>query len=164
MANGKNANVLLALRKVWTTFPFLVQWISHETTKRKKHKKIKHNTHLFSHKVHIECWVNYLFILNGVQDCWFDAKNYQLLFVDGHAFKCISPTLSPFLIPSPYKSHQELFLGNVKPIIETCTFIWVYDISKASIHEGMVTIWNLSWAMHENIPLVWNHASLQIPC
>jgi hypothetical protein len=28
----------------------------------------------------------------------------------------------------------------------------------------MVTIWNLSWAMHENIPLVWNHASLQIPC
>jgi hypothetical protein len=28
----------------------------------------------------------------------------------------------------------------------------------------MVIIWNFSWAMHENIPLVWNHASLQIPC
>jgi prepilin-type processing-associated H-X9-DG protein len=100
MANGKNANAPVVLPKVGTTFPFVVQWISHETTKRKKHKKIKHNTHLFSHKVHIECWVNYLFILNGVQDCCFDANNYQLLFVDGHVCKCLSPTFSVFLIPS----------------------------------------------------------------
>jgi hypothetical protein len=58
MANGKNVNASLTLSRVWTTFPFIVQWISHETTKRKKHNKSRHNTHLFSHRVHNECWVN----------------------------------------------------------------------------------------------------------
>ncbi len=99
MANGKNANAPVVLPKVGTTFPFVVQWISHETTKRKKHKIFKHNTHLISHRVHIECPLNYLFILNGVQECCFDANNYQLLFVDGRACKCISPHPLPFLDP-----------------------------------------------------------------
>jgi len=100
MANGKNANVSLALSRVWTTFPFIVQWISHDTTTKKHtHNKFRHNAHLFSHRV--QWMLGKLFILNGVRDwCCFDAKPYQLLFVDRHACKCISPTLSPFLIPS----------------------------------------------------------------
>jgi len=164
MANGKNANVLLALPKVWTTFPFLVQWISHETTKRKKHKKIKHNTHLFSHNVHIKCWVNYLFILKVFKIVGLMLKIINCCLLMGMLANVYPP---PFPLSWSHprgRSHQELFLGNIKPIIETCTFVWVYDISKTSIHEGMVIIWNFSWAMHENIPLVWNHASLQIPC
>ncbi len=58
MANGKNGNAILALYGVLITFPFIVQWISHETMKRMRHNKSIHNTHLFNHRVHNDCWVN----------------------------------------------------------------------------------------------------------
>jgi hypothetical protein len=122
MANGKNVNAQLALSRVWTTFPFIVQWISHETTKTKKHNKSKHNTHLFNHMVHNECWVNCSFF-NGFEihvALMLTIINCCLLM---GMFANVYPPPSPPSWSHPRaKGHWELFWGNIKLIIETCTF------------------------------------------
>ncbi len=123
MANGKNANVSLALSRVWTTFPFIVQWISHETTKQKKHNKFRHNAHLFSHRVHSECWVNCSSLMVFEIDVTLMLNPINCCLLIGMLANVYPPPSPPSWSHPRAKGHWELFLGNIKPIIETCTFI-----------------------------------------
>jgi hypothetical protein len=100
-----------------------LQWIFHETTKRKKHNTFEHNIHLFNHRVHSECWVNCssLMVFKIHVTLMLTIINCCLLM--GMFANVYSPPSPPSWSYPKAKGHWELVFGNIKPIIETCTFI-----------------------------------------